>query len=202
MSLIRVQEKDIFIHIPKNAGTSVENIIGGTSHKTIFDFSKEVNVNDYYKWCISRNPFSRMVSAFIYCQNKGWVSNKIGFKQYVDFVCWKISKYNGEYGEKELIEYSNCYLCGNIIRFFHALPQYYFVTIDGDVKMDAKVKMEEINDHFIFKKLNINIRKDNVTKNYGVYNAYYNRELEGTVYNAYLKDFIFFDYQKNLENIN
>lgn len=67
-------QKIIFIHIPKTAGTSIANLLGftaGTSHIT----AKEVKQNlckkefsTYFKFCFVRNPWDRFISLYNYAR--------------------------------------------------------------------------------------------------------------------------------------
>lgn len=63
----------IFIHIPKNAGTSISKSIGleQTSHITIREIksilSKEV-FSSYFKFCFVRNPWDRFLSLYNYAR--------------------------------------------------------------------------------------------------------------------------------------
>lgn len=59
----------IFIHIPKNAGTSLSKSLGmhGHEHFTIAYYSSffdPAEFNSMYKFCIFRDPAERIVSAF------------------------------------------------------------------------------------------------------------------------------------------
>lgn len=63
--------KCIFIHIPKNAGTSVLTVFGdkqGRKHAKWFDFyeSNELFFKRYHKFAIVREPLSRLYSAYNY----------------------------------------------------------------------------------------------------------------------------------------
>lgn len=58
----------IFVHIPKAAGTSVAHgLFGrGVGHKSIYEYRKifGADFQEYFKFAVVRNPFSRVVSAY------------------------------------------------------------------------------------------------------------------------------------------
>jgi hypothetical protein len=74
MSNINIRKKYIFIHIPKTAGLAMESVAWNDSnvyfyrgHYTIKDFHNYgINIDQYFKWCFVRNPWSRLLSAYDY----------------------------------------------------------------------------------------------------------------------------------------
>lgn len=208
MSIIKYDKNYIFIHIPKNAGTSIENIIGGSSHNTILDISKKVDINKYFKWCVCREPFSRLISSYCYSRYKGFVSKYIAFDEYAKFACNEIIKYNGAYTESELVKYSDKFIKKHKSRIFHSLPQYFFITINNELCIDFICKMENI-DYDILKINNIvgtlQLNKDNVTppcieKTLYDEKIQYDEELKDLIIEAYNIDFRFFEKGTNNES--
>ena len=70
--------KTIFIHIPKNAGTSIEEYFGNKSvriqpekHADIYEIKKKFknSYNNYRKFTIIRNPYDKMVSWYFYLKS-------------------------------------------------------------------------------------------------------------------------------------
>ena len=77
--MINKQLKAIFIHIPKNAGTSIEKALGAnlknlhkgpnrSKHGTPKDkiYKNLWNNDEFFKFCFVRNTFDRFVSAYEY----------------------------------------------------------------------------------------------------------------------------------------
>lgn len=72
MSLIDFENKIIFVHIPKTAGSSIKKALGGgTGHLTITEisnfFDKQtlgVNINNFFKFSFVRNPLDRLVPVY------------------------------------------------------------------------------------------------------------------------------------------
>jgi len=212
--------KTIFIHIPKCAGTSVEKVLidyqldrktfkadlqkwwgnlNTTHGKYELDHSTfsylQNNCKNYnpqfFKFCVVRNPYSRLVSEFHHCKKKGsrFVKNFTDFKSFVYFIRDNFEFIlNNEEKKHHIVS--------------HYIPQYKFVYIDGVCKMDYVMKFEKINKDWeiLCKKLKINRKliKDGTYssgKKYN-YNEYYDDELRNIVYNLYKEDFELFNYPK------
>ncbi len=70
------RHKCIFVHIPKNAGTSVLNVFGdesGRKHAKWYDFYRASNYffNRYHKFAIVREPMARLYSSYKYAMAGG-----------------------------------------------------------------------------------------------------------------------------------
>ena len=70
---INIQRQCVFIHIPKNGGTSVSQALGytRTSHRTILQYKKIMTPKDfavYFKFCFTRNPWARFLSLYNYAR--------------------------------------------------------------------------------------------------------------------------------------
>jgi len=106
MSLIDFKNKIIFIHIPKTAGSSIEKALGaegGRGHLTVNEMLKIVkdhtigiNLDDFFKFSIVRNPLDRLVSCYdMFVSNdmtkfNDWIychEDATPFKSQVAFLC-------------------------------------------------------------------------------------------------------------------
>ena len=73
MSLYCPLYNHLFIHIPKCAGTSMAEAMAqagskpSSGHRTLGEYSVEGNLpSNIFKWCFVRNPYDRLVSAYLY----------------------------------------------------------------------------------------------------------------------------------------
>lgn len=67
MSIININKGHIFIHVPKTAGSSMEQHdgVGGSGHDTLSELMQKPDYNpDYFKWAFVRNPYDRTVSRY------------------------------------------------------------------------------------------------------------------------------------------
>jgi hypothetical protein len=134
----------VFVHIPKTAGTSVQ--------KSLFDFTKTGHFRaiDYrrkdpvffdqaFKFCIVRNPYDRVLSAYDFLTSGGknegdatWAEHNI--KKYNDF---------NEFVDLWLDE-------SNMLSWFHFYPQHIFTHHKGICLVDYIGKMETLEESYKF----------------------------------------------------
>ncbi|MES0489106.1 MAG: sulfotransferase family 2 domain-containing protein [Leptospirales bacterium] len=193
--------KIIFIHIPKNAGTSIENALFGTygkvgHHKAISYYQEDSEkFKQYLKFAVVRNPFDRIISAFRYLKNGGrnkfdseWA--KIHLSKYKNF-----SDFINALDEKKIQD--------EILSWKHFEPQYKYVYDEnGNCLVDYIIYFENLDEELLkisnaaginplsIQKLNKGMRKPNFKKFYST------RNIE-TISRVYKKDLELFHYKFN-----
>lgn len=202
----------IFIHIPKTAGTSIESALGykghikgdletwygnvnnyELDHSTIDYLMQNCKYyhDEYFSFCVVRNPYERLVSEYNYCKRyiSRFIKNVGTFKQFVHSLKDKF-----DFVLKN--EVTNHYMVS------HYLPQYKFTHINNECKMDMVLKFESLNDDW--SKLCAKIGKDIELLKVEKYSSshsynyldYYDDELKEIVYELYKDDFLIFGYDK------
>lgn len=146
-------------------------------------FLKKKKLNDLTKWCIVRNPYDRMISAYHF------LGRKLTFAQFIHWVYGELDKY---YRRK-------------IEPFVVILPQWEFVVDEsGQNGMNETLRFENLKDEFKEFQIKYNLtdltlphinarkREKNTIK------EYYNQELADMVYHMYKWDFKMFGYKRIL----
>jgi hypothetical protein len=195
-------KKCIYIHIPKCAGTSVEQFLRehgknglqyhgvreGRSmhHFTAFDLKRENPhiFNIYYKFSIVRNPYDRLLSEYYWTPIRG-VGYKSGQTK-ADFITYVSKVVN------QRLFYDNIFND-------HFIPQYLFIYNNKNLMIDQLFKYEDLNwtVEYLKKKLEINIDFPylNKSKNSFIKSEWTDRQKE-RIYKIYQNDFILFNYSK------
>ena len=172
--------KTIFIHIPKNAGTSVETLFANSSfriqppkHANIHEIKKKFPklYDSHSKFTIIRDPYDKMVSWYFYLKrNAGEHLNVVEFNDWVK----------------------------DPQQLWHANDPIYFLDpqhtwIDDTVKV---IKFENLNEglnEFFEDEIDLPIVNKS---NHEHYLTYYDEESLDVVYNKYKEDFEKYNYKK------
>jgi len=215
--MIAKKEKVIFISVPKCAASTMNIILVKHNniefvkrhwHYSIESLSKFLNsegenLADYFKFCISRNPYDRLVSAFSYnfdriknSEDYHWDSYREQYlimEQFIDPKS-KIESF------RKFIPSPEFELMFNENKTpIHFRPQVDFVTIRGDLKMDYVGRFEDLDSTFKFLEKEINIKTTKVHKNrsnHEHYKNFYNKQCKDVAARLYHEDFVAFDYHK------
>lgn len=196
---INKQHKLLFIHIPKNGGTSIENFFnmmgndsfyGGNSitesgvlyspqHLTPNLLQKYLGKNiydTYFKFSFVRNPYDRVKSEFFWRQRIGEINTDTDFKKWIFNFYSKIDN-------------------------DHKLPQYRYIFNDnGDKVVDFMGRVENMDIDFT-KLLDIinypkkeTLLKENKNKNKNI--VVFDQEIKEKIIEIYKEDFKLFGYDK------
>ena len=199
-----------FIHITKNAGTTIENNekekgilwgrfndeyckninitknIGDVWHNYFPNLDKSIRSN--YDWfLVVRNPYDRILSEFKWYSNRDqYKNNSFTINMFNEFIQNKIKEANdtntniGKYGG-------------------HFSPQYKYLTNDDKIHI---LKFENLNQEFndLMKQYNINLKLDekhNVSNHKFTINDF-NESTKKLIQEVYKKDFELFNYNINI----
>ncbi|PMO90161.1 hypothetical protein BCS98_15315 [Vibrio breoganii] len=189
-------EKIIFIHIPKAAGMSVVKTIYGNDyshHSTALEYINEdfEKFNKAFVFSISRNPYTRLISAYNYLKSGGMnpidrIWHDIYIKDYETFESFVMSG-----GLEHAIE----------CNAEHFIPQYKFVCdLKGNVLCNHLGKLEQLSatEASISSVLNRDVKFDLINKHSEkklVLSEYYNKNMLDKVNHLYMKDFEIFNYE-------
>jgi hypothetical protein len=124
------------IHIPKNAGSSVEQALYGMKigHRTWAE-TRALAPEQFDKWhkiAVVRDPIDRFVSAFRYLSTGGRNAHDHEFSR--RFV-----------RGKDINDFVAS-LSPQAMRWFHFRPQSEFVTADGKLKIDELIQLPSVGE--------------------------------------------------------
>jgi len=184
-----ISHKCIFVHIPKNAGTSIAKGLFNTlvQHLTIEEYKRILDISNFFAFSFVRNPYSRLASTFSYFKHGGE-----GISEEDRILAeLHINKFANleEFVKKWLTPY-------NIMKITHFWPQHKFITINNKISIDYIGKVEDIEKDFscICNKLGIRRTLPHLNKTY-IKDASYTEEAKKIVRSVYHKDFELFNYK-------
>lgn len=179
------EKKLIFIHIPKCAGTSVEILFNmktydsgfgiinnkAIQHYTWYEIKNHIGneaYNNYFKFSICRNPYTRTISDYFWLKSVNEIEN-ISFDEYLD------------YAEKIIITRN----FSEKIWHDHFIPQYEFICDSDDkIIVDKLFKIENLNEFNEY--FNVVLEKHNVTNSDNIILTHEQKEKIAKIYK---KDF-------------
>ena len=188
--------KVLFVHIPKAAGMSVVKTLynqNKSHHASASDYinEDENTFNRAFSFAITRNPYTRLYSAFNYLKNGGM--NKI------DLVWWELYLAKYESFEAFIIEGGLEEAIKNNAE--HFIPQHQFIFDKNEkLQCDYLGKIECINDVELF--LTEKLQREIIFSHTNVMNKFqpiiktvYSKEMLAIVNKCYQKDFLLLEYQ-------
>jgi hypothetical protein len=191
-----VDHECIFVHIPKSAGLSVTNSLFGSitgSHMKIVEYQtmfSQKEFDHFFKFTFVRNPWDRVVSAFIYLKKGGMNENNRtwaleNLSAYNDFNTFATKWINKK----------------NIRSHSHFRPQYQFVCLPGkrEPAVDFIGYFENLEADYSFVRgkigTGVELRTMNVTsEKQRDYRSYYSEETKQIVADVYCEDIELFGY--------
>lgn len=199
MSVLNLNYKILFIHIPKTGGTSILTLLGGTAHAPISYFKHlieykivGIKFEELFKFAFVRNPYYRFASAATahYMKQKS-LRNLNREKEY-------------EITQKGFTEFIYDYIITNksdTWKHFH--QQNYFVCIENRIAVDFLGRFENIvtDWKYISNKIGITSElshKKNNNMKVEDYKNLYTEETRKIIYKKYELDFKLFNYSKDL----
>lgn len=194
-----IATKMLYIHVPKTAGSSIQNglfDLNSWTHHRYIDFENEIQdelLNSFYKFSFVRNPYSRLYSAYKYLKLGGTNrTDKYWAKKY-------LSRYNSfEYFVKKFVSENNIY------SYVHFVPQFEFlINKNREIVLDFIGRYENINADFqsLVKILGVKtaLPKRNITKDETRdFFKQYDNEMKEIVANVYALDFKYFNYDREV----
>ena len=199
------KNKFVFIHIPKNSGTAMTKELQKTYKNTkllmqcerdgknigidkmhlyydvIYEFIPKNVLDNYLKFCIIRNPYNKIYSAW------NFIKERHGYSNVNDFIKYKLNE--------EFI-YGKQIIPGNAR--VHYRPQFTFVYDNKNNKFaDFIIRYENLNEDISKMNenygLNIKLYDNGNTKQ--SYINFLNKESILKINSLYKKDFELFNYE-------
>jgi len=186
--------KCIFIHIPKNAGSSIMDLLGDTGGRFHLESKIYLDVNDYFfrkyhKFAIVREPLDRLFSAYQYsCGGGNKSPEDIALAAHIN---------SNSHNFTSFIE---CVLDTHfIIEQPLFRPQYSFIYHRGKLCIDTILRFEQLHEQWPkFAKLHcfpFDLRKLNSSKesDFPMLEEHHYKK----IVQMYLPDYIYFNYPVN-----
>ena len=196
--MITKEYRVIFIHIPKNAGTSICNFLQEKQTSICIQPKLHSDINDiknkfpqayknYRKFAIVRNPYDRMVSWFSYlkesAENSGFDMSLMYPTEFNEWIKdpFKYWLPHGKLNIDENGKYS--------LRFLECQHTW----VDNTVTILKYEDLEQELNNFFKEKINLPIINKSKRDDYM---EYYNQKTLNIVYERYKEDFEKFNYKK------
>jgi chondroitin 4-sulfotransferase 11 len=193
MSIIRPDYMVLFIHVPKTAGSAMEqqDFLGGGGHKWAADFIQRPYLRTawsrLFKFAFVRNPWDRFVSVY-----HKWPPTRNHPDRFKHFVLNDFRKHGFNVPKMKKNQWRRLH--------HHFLPQYYFIC-DGDrnILVDFVGRYENLNRDWEYVCDYIGVpRRELPIVNKGQhrpYQEYYDRQTADVIAEMYADDIELFGYE-------
>lgn len=199
----------IFIHIPKNAGTSIAKSLGltKTAHHTSREIQQILDYVDFaklFKFAFVRNPWDRFISLYNYARLE---------ESYYHSAINPEKSLHGKHLDYDLLKNASLKECAYFLiegklkhdKYWNQWsPQYTWITdINGNQLVDYLGKIENIEQDFIYitKRLGLDSKLDfcnsstNKVNSSFLYRDIFDKETQQIVSKFYQKDIELFGYE-------
>ena len=150
MTTVNKEEKFIYIHIPKCAGSSIERVdwLGGAGHVTYKHLQNKLNMKEYFVFTSIRNPFDRFVSAYFHFVQYPLKKNE----SQADQDCYTyIKNHHAKYKDslrKGFPEFLDGFP-NKLFKINHFKPQRFFIeNKNGNVNLDYIMRVDSLQKDF------------------------------------------------------
>lgn len=201
--------KTIFVHIPKAGGTSIENLLwpdfstrteadlwmgfvkpfynkyqtGGLQHLLATQIREEVGqaiFQEYYKFSVVRNPFTKTVSQYLYMSRREDLRDFLNMKKNATFI-----EYLHLISQKEHVQWK---------------PQVDFVLDENNKPLlDDIIKLEKIKENYAYLTSKVGVSFNGLSHhnkgNYEAFKDYHTKESIDIISEIYKKDIEYFNYE-------
>ena len=185
--------KCIYVHIPKTGGISINDALWGNPggvHKSIGEYARIFSpqtLEDYFKFTFVRNPWDRLVSAYVFMKSGG---------QHAADASWAQAHLDGLDDFDSFVRH--WVSSQNIYRGIHFIPQADFLKLHGTLAIDFIGRMENIEADFDTVKRQLGLNEAQLAhKNKSArrdYREYYTAKSISIVEEVYREDVELFEY--------
>lgn len=205
--MIDIENKILFVHVPKTAGTSVNNAIFvnnplepkrksfWTNHNTLEEYRlkhPKLSLEKFFKFTIVRNPWDRLVSDYFHYKEQPLVrrGNVISARDVA------VQRYMPRSFE-EFVE--NNYYPISKFKPGRLRPQLDYLTLNGVVDMNFIARFENLEQDFKYivemvEKHGAKLPKIRASR-HRHYTEYYNEKTKALVAETYKEDISYFGYK-------
>jgi len=200
------ERKFIFIHIPKNGGSSItrffdfkpdafcgsndgliiNNIRHSPQHQPAWFLKKHPLLRDrydeYFKFSFVRNPYTRVVSEYFWQKKIKRIRVDLSVEHFSSVWLTDLEKYKSR----------DHHMTQTYFLYENGVPIVDFIGRLENIDADFKHVLEKIN----YPDVNTELKIENKNHRPDDVEPYYTQEIKERIYNLYKEDFINFNYTK------